>query len=260
MKILKIILVIISCLLVAGAVSASSWTLMDNYIGNGDFKSRDRIGNKNYEIYSLSLNHTGNLVEIDIFTRYNGFGGRNLQGTEMGDFFISTGGYSPFGPAPYMEDNYSNGEKWEYAFVFDNHDIHGKKSVSNGYFSLYKIDPDEYVSQIITSNEFHRRTNGIRKNQEVRLDVSEIDALVTGGTWDVDRSGIHLSISDDFFDGLNIDAVRWQMTCANDIIEASVPVPNPEPATMLLFGFGLLWLAGLGRRKKRNLSSASSEK
>ncbi len=44
---------------------------------------------------------------------------------------------------------------------------------------------------------------------------------------------------------------HWTMSCGNDAINGNAPVaPVPEPATMLLFGTGLIGLAGLVRRKE----------
>ena len=37
--------------------------------------------------------------------------------------------------------------------------------------------------------------------------------------------------------------LRWEMTCANDAIEGAASYSVPEPATILMFGIGLLGLA-----------------
>lgn len=51
-------------------------------------------------------------------------------------------------------------------------------------------------------------------------------------------------------------AILWTMSCGNDVLDATGSITNtpppavPEPSTYMLFGFGLIGLSALGRRKK----------
>lgn len=49
--------------------------------------------------------------------------------------------------------------------------------------------------------------------------------------------------------------ILWTMSCGNDALEYKTTVPGtpiPEPATLMLFGFGLIGISALGRKKSTN--------
>lgn len=185
---------------------------------------------------------------VDIYSQYLDDIGE--YGTELTDLFISDDGWNPYGSEPYSGDDSSNGEQWEYALVMDNHN---PGSSTSGTLSLYKITDR---SQIILS---HDNPGYIFRNgQEVQLDTSAsgLPSSIATGTWLIDR-GSSASDSDDFLRfkvdyDFNADSGILgfhyaSATCANDVIEGSAPVP--EPATMMLFGVGLIGLAVVGRKK-----------
>ncbi len=142
---------VISIFAITGLLSLSSlahsasMTINDGYHGGSDWTpyggtivaEPDLIGSAaNYDTSHMDVTIEPGFVRVDIYSRW--FDNIGYEDNEIGDFFISTDDWTPFGSAAdsYNTDVPANGEDWEYALVFDTRD----GSATSGSLSLYSVD------------------------------------------------------------------------------------------------------------------------
>lgn len=243
----------------AGTVPVGA--LLDNYIGaDGNSQStQDAIGGSNYDVEWMTVDNSvsGQLtVKVkSAFVSHN-----TSSGYDLGDLFIMdaknytkaakcSDGSGNIGCNESSHKTTSNTVKstneWEYAF-----DLGGERDTNgvdeNGHLrDIENTGNTAYSHDVIKTGK-----NGSHRGWQVIM--SENDPTSKGkGKWSSDVGKDILTMTFDISNtslmGAAQLALRWQMTCANDIIEvvtnfkkSGTSVPEPSSILlMLLAGFGL---------------------
>jgi len=260
---MNIIGILLGAILLLAASPAQSAIIMDNYIGANDHGYGDVIGSEdNFQINFMDVAINGTMLTVSIDTTFAGKGNNGLfsgftnggVGIGYGDLFLSSS-WNPNGDGTndYVNDDASNGTIWSYGFSLDDRWMNENENDA-GTGTLYSLNSGNNDTDIKMSDDFLYRGT-FRNGQEVAVDrdSNTTTALENAGSWGITHDTVDFEIDlagTGLLDGSEL-ALRWEFTCANDVIEGAVDVPAvPVPAAVWLFGSGLIGLIGIARRKR----------
>ena len=243
---------------------ASATTIIDSYQGASSVKSNgssygDVIGStSNFQINSMDVSISGNILSVSIDTTFGGKGDNGLfssvtdgnTGIGYGDLFLSSA-WTPFGSdtGVYANDDNSNGTVWTYGFSLDNR--YGVENTThNG--TLYSLNAGNNNTNALLSDDFLNTSDFYYRNgQEIAVDKSSAVTVVGSGTWNstVNKVNFEIDLTGTALANSSNIALHWGMTCGNDTIEGEYTVP--EPAILGLLSMGLIGI-GIGASKRKN--------
>jgi len=263
-----------STLSYAGTVPTETLTSMltDNYIGADDnsVSTKDVIGGSDYDIEWMTVDKSvSGQLTVQVKTAFVSHNTSSYY--DLGDLFIMdkdnytkadecSDGSGNIGCNENSKRTTSNTVKstneWEYAF-----DLGGER-YTNGVGEDGELrDIENTGNTSYTSDVIRTGKDGGHRGWQIKM-VENTPTSVGSGKWTSDVGNDILTMTFDISHsslmGAAQLALRWQMTCANDIIEVVTnfatppgsPTSVPEPSTfllMLLAGFGLF----ASRQKKK---------
>jgi hypothetical protein len=127
---------------------------------------------------------------------------------------------------------------------------------TSGGLTLYNINSTVDNAKYFNTSDTYFGTSGYiyRKNQLVDLSREGLNLqsanLGNIGSWSTSGNQLIFNIADNSYLTGSDFGFRWDMSCANDVIEGGASAPVPEPGTMVLFGLGMAGLAIYGKRRQ----------
>jgi hypothetical protein len=194
----------------------------------------DVIGLNNFNVDQMVVTRVGDDVSVVLSGLY--FGTDYASGLSRygnpGDLYISTSGWKVNNPTDHARnDTFESNEGWDYVI-----------SYSTG--KIYELN---FNGIVMSSNE-SGHWGGYRTGQAWRGGYGD---LVEQATASLNTSAktltFNFSVDPNAYDVYSF-GYHWTMACGNDVVEGG-GTPVPEPATILLLGFGFAGLAVLRRKK-----------
>ncbi len=265
-----------------GSVSASPYTISDQTLVIGKHSRPDPSPNDDstlysytgwqdvigvpgtFGVYGIDATRVGHNINFKLYTNFSG-----------SDYYTTTNDPTTYNyyVADFAIDTNRNGT-FNYGVVLKNHADWGHgtapsaSTLTVGLYSVNRWDspayffdePSDFISGGIDYGQYYKkdgssdnsaRTSIVAMAGGTRL-VDTMDvSMTTGSGWANAEYIYSFSINADSIGvfGKPFNVFWGGANCSNDAIAGTVPVP--EPASVVLLSFGLLAIAGLGRRKQK---------
>ncbi len=236
-----LVLMVVGVFLMVGNAMALSFDHnITIYDGRGNLSDGVGVGSEDQETEPGMVNNQKwdleaffwNGSELTMVGGYNFAAG--YGGTTAGDIFIDVGSNGSY---DYVFDMDYAGNSYE-VFGIDGETKLGKCSVPANTPASY---PFNYLGDGISTGYTGSIANGLYTTG-IFTDPNDVGGLIGGTHYAV---GVDLS----FLQGKTFTA-HATLSCGNDNLMGNV-APVPEPATMLLFGTGLVGLAGFRKKFRK---------